>query len=57
MFIKKIFIIFLLSLLNGNDIEKVKFKNSVVMSIPDLSFFKKTYSGLDIIEQMDFEPF
>ena len=57
MFTKKIFIIILSSLLYGSDIPKVKFENSIILPIPDLSFFENTYTGLDIIEQMDFEPF
>ncbi|MBT3589767.1 MAG: DUF1343 domain-containing protein [Candidatus Marinimicrobia bacterium] len=33
-----------------------KFFYSQVMDIPDLSFLNRVYSGLDILEQMDFKP-
>ena len=32
------------------------FKYSKIIDIPDLSFLEKFYSGLDILEQMDFKP-
>jgi len=32
------------------------FKYSSVVKIPDLSFINQTYTGLDILEQMDFKP-
>ena len=34
--------------------DRQKFKNSKIIKIPDLSFTEKVYSGLDILEQMDF---
>ena len=37
---------------NGNK----KFKFSKVMAVPDLTFLNNVYTGLDIMEQMDFEP-
>ncbi len=42
----------------GNDIVSSKntYKYSTIMDIPDLSFVGKVYSGLDILEQMDFRP-
>ena len=32
------------------------YKYSKIIDIPDLSFLQKVYSGLDILEQMDFKP-
>ena len=32
------------------------YKHSKIVEIPDLSFVGKVYSGLDILEQMDFRP-
>ncbi len=42
----------------GDDGELVKnqYEHSKVINIPDLSFLGKVYSGLDILEQMDFRP-
>ena len=34
-----------------------QFKHSSIMKTPDLSFFNQVYTGLDILEQMDFKPF
>ena len=42
------------SLLLGAD--STAFKYSSVVNIPDLSFINQTYTGLDILEQMDFKP-
>ena len=35
--------------------ESKKFEYSTVVDVPDLSFFDHIYSGLDILEQMDFK--
>ena len=35
---------------------QVKYHHSQILSIPDLSFFPQVYTGLDILEQMDFVP-
>ena len=40
----------------GDDKGSNKFKFSKVMAIPDLTFLDEVYTGLDILEQMDFEP-
>tara|TARA_B100001248_G_scaffold78314_1_gene56542 strand:+ start:160 stop:1467 length:1308 start_codon:yes stop_codon:yes gene_type:complete len=40
----------------GNDIGSNKFKFSKVMAVPDLTFLNNVFTGLDILEQMDFEP-
>ena len=40
----------------GDDIGNKKFKFSKVMAVPDLTFLNNVYTGLDILEQMDFEP-
>ena len=50
--------LFFISKLFGNDnaLTKNKYEHSKVIDIPDLSFVGKVYSGLDILEQMDFEP-
>ena len=40
----------------GDDNVNNKFKFSKVMAIPDLTFLDDVYTGLDILEQMDFEP-
>ena len=45
----------LFALLKGTDSTKMAFKYSKVITIPDLSFTKKVYSGLDIAEQLDFK--
>ena len=44
-----------IALLKGTDSTKMAFKYSKVITIPDLSFTKKVYSGLDIAEQLDFK--
>tara|TARA_Y100000590_G_C15665420_1_gene994260 strand:+ start:109 stop:1419 length:1311 start_codon:yes stop_codon:yes gene_type:complete len=53
-----IFILFLISIsqLDGKDSSDIEFKYSKIMAIPDLSFLDNVYSGLDILEQMDFKP-
>ena len=53
-----IFIITILSnfKLEGKDLPQLEYKYSKVMDIPDLSFLKNVYTGLDILEQMDFRP-
>ena len=40
----------------GQDSSKASFQFSTLMPIPDLSFFNQVYTGLDILEQMDFKP-
>ena len=40
----------------GADSSKHQLKYSNVISVPDLSFFDNVYTGLDILEQMDFKP-
>jgi len=40
----------------GDDNGNKKFKFSKVMAVPDLTFLNNVYTGLDILEQMDFEP-
>ena len=40
----------------GDDNRNKKFKFSKVMAVPDLTFLNNVYTGLDILEQMDFEP-
>ena len=52
---KQIFFI-LLALSSGQDSSNSTFQYSTVLKIPDLSFFKQVYTGLDILEQMDFNP-
>ena len=39
----------------GQDSSKAFFQFSKLMPIPDLSFFNQVYTGLDILEQMDFK--
>ena len=51
-----IFLFALTSILFGKAFDNSTFKNSKVMDVPDLSFTNKVYSGLDILEQMDFRP-
>tara|TARA_A100001015_G_C15042732_1_gene740915 strand:- start:4170 stop:5477 length:1308 start_codon:yes stop_codon:yes gene_type:complete len=46
----------LISAVSANGLKKQEFKYSRVMEIPDLSFFPNVYTGLDILEQMDFNP-
>jgi len=40
----------------GSDYAKYEYKYSKVMSVPDLSFLNNVFTGLDILEQMDFKP-
>ena len=40
----------------GQDSSKASFQFSKLLPIPDLSFFNQVYTGLDILEQMDFKP-
>ena len=42
--------------MHGDDSTSTSFKYSKIISTPDLSFFSNVYTGLDIIEQMDFKP-
>ena len=51
-----IFLFYLISILIGRVPDELVFENSRVMKVPDLSFVDKVYSGLDILEQMDFKP-
>ena len=44
-----IFFLLLISSLIGEN-----YKYTEIESIPDLSFVKKVYTGLDVLEQMDF---
>jgi len=37
----------------AQDLFKNKFNYSQIISVPDLSFIKQVYTGLDILEQMD----
>ncbi len=46
----------LLSLISANGLKKQEYKYSRVMKIPDLSFFPNVYTGLDVLEQMDYTP-
>ena len=39
----------------GQDSSKASFQFSTLMPIPNLSFFNQVYTGLDILEQMDFK--
>ena len=42
---------------NDGDLTPInKYEHSNIVDIPDLSFVGKVYSGLDILEQMDFKP-
>ncbi len=54
-FKKILLLFFLFSILIGKEINNITFKNSRVIDVPDLSFTKKVFSGLDILEQMDFK--
>lgn len=44
------------TVLFGQDTSRQSFQYSSVLETPDLSFIKQVYSGLDILEQMDFKP-
>ena len=45
-----LFILFCCSRASDN-----KYEYSSIVSVPDLSFFNHVYTGLDILEQMDFD--
>ena len=53
-----IFSFFYISTLFGYDgtSPENRYEHSKIIDIPDLSFVGKVYSGLDILEQMDFKP-
>ena len=40
----------------GQDSSRHSFEYSTLLEIPDLSFINQVYTGLDILEQMDFKP-
>ena len=46
---KFIIILFLLGFISAQDYNHTK-----IQAIPDLSFMKDVYTGLDVLEQMDF---
>lgn len=48
--------LFIFTLLSSKDSSDVKYFHSSILKIPNLSFLERTYSGLDILEQMDFSP-
>ena len=50
--------LFIIFKLFGNNISSSRrtHEHSKIVEIPDLSFVGTVYSGLDIIEQMDFKP-
>ena len=50
-----IFLYLSFELVSGTDSTKFDFKHSKVLKIPNLSFTKKIYPGLDILEQLDFK--
>jgi len=57
----RIIALFVLSILSttyisGQDTLKNHYKYSKIIPVPDLSFFDQVYTGLDILEQMDFRP-
>ena len=56
--IRILFIFFILNSarVHGDDNTPSTLRYSSIMSIPDLSFLSDVYTGLDIIEQMDFKP-
>ena len=47
-------IIIIFTFLFGRNISENNYPHSSVVEIPNLSFVERTYSGLDILEQMDF---
>ena len=55
---KRIFILFyfLAFQINGQDSTKKIYQFSKIETVPNLSFFNQVYTGLDILEQMDFKP-
>ena len=34
--------------------DNLRYKNSAILDVPNLSFSENVYSGLDILDQMDF---
>jgi len=40
----------------GQDSSRHSYEYSTLLEIPDLSFLNQVYTGLDILEQMDFKP-
>ncbi len=53
--IVSLFIIFPIQI-DGKDTTFTKYKFTQIMSVPDLSFLDNVYTGLDILQQMDFKP-
>ena len=51
-----LFLVIISAKVHGNDSTSNNLKYSKIISIPDLSFIPNVYTGLDIIEQMDFRP-
>jgi len=49
-------LIFLIVAVAAQDSNQKKYQYSQILKIPDLSFLPNVYSGLDILEQMDFLP-
>jgi len=55
---KRIFIIFffyIITLFSHLKANNNRYEYSSIIAVPDLSFFNHVYTGLDILEQMDFE--
>lgn len=50
------FLILSMLLSYSQDSSSLSFDNTKIMKIPNLSFFSNIYTGLDILEQMDFKP-
>ena len=50
------FFILISARVHGGDTTLYNLHHSSIMPIPDLSFLSNVYTGLDIIEQMDFKP-
>jgi len=51
-----LFLFLFMAYLWGQDASPNEYEYSTILPIPDLSFFQQVYTGLDILEQMDFEP-
>ena len=51
-----LFLFPLITNLLGQDPSRADYEFSTVLPVPDLSFFHQVYTGLDILEQMDFSP-
>lgn len=47
---------FMVAVSIAQDSSRVNYQYSQILTIPDLSFFNQVYTGLDILEQMDFAP-